>query len=75
MVTMWMKNTLVSLDMIFIRKDGTIARIAANTQIESERIIPSGEAVRAVLEVAAGTAKKYGIAPGDKVGYPIFSGH
>jgi hypothetical protein len=75
MVTMWMKNTLVSLDMIFIRKDGTIARIAANTQIESERIIPSGEAVRAVLEVAAGTAKKYGIAPGDKVGYPIFNGH
>jgi uncharacterized protein len=75
MVTMWMKNTLVSLDMIFIRKDGTIARIAENTEIESERIIPSGEPVRAVLEVAAGTARKYGIAPGDKVGYPIFSGH
>jgi len=74
-VTMWMKNTLVSLDMIFIRHDGTIARIAENTQIESERIIPSGGPVRAVLEVAAGTAKKYGIAPGDKVGYPIFNGH
>ena len=74
-VTMWMKNTLVSLDMIFIRHDGTIARIAENTPIESERIIPSGEPVRAVLEVAAGTAKKYGIAPGDKVGYPIFNGH
>jgi uncharacterized membrane protein (UPF0127 family) len=74
MVTMWMKNTLVSLDMIFIRKDGTIARIAENTEIKSERIIPSGEAVRAVLEVAGGTARKYGIAPGDKVGYPIFGG-
>ena len=74
-VTMWMKNTLVSLDMIFIRHDGTIARIAENTPIESERIIPSGEQVRAVLEVAGGTAKKYGIAPGDKVGYPIFNGH
>ncbi len=74
MVTMWMKNTLVSLDMIFIRRDGTIARIAENTEIKSERIIPSGEPVRAVLEVAAGTAKKYGIAPGDKIGYPLFNG-
>ena len=74
MVTMWMKNTFVSLDMIFIRKDGTIARIAENTPIESERIIPSGEPVRAVLEVVAGTAKRYGIVPGDKVGYPIFDG-
>ncbi|HEY1540868.1 MAG TPA: DUF192 domain-containing protein [Xanthobacteraceae bacterium] len=75
LVTMWMKNTLVSLDMIFIRRDGTIARIAENTEIKSEHIIPSGEQVRAVLEVAGGTAKKYGIAPGDKVGYPIFNGH
>jgi uncharacterized membrane protein (UPF0127 family) len=75
MVTMWMKNTLVSLDMIFIRRDGTIARIAENTEIKSERIIPSGEPVRAVLEVVAGTAKKYGIAPGDKIGYPIFNNH
>ena len=74
-VTMWMKNTLVSLDMIFIRRDGTIARIAESTPTESERIIPSGEPVRAVLEVVAGTARKYGIAPGDKVGYPIFKGN
>jgi len=73
-VTMWMKNTLVSLDMIFIRRDGTIARIAENTNIKSEDIIPSGEQVRAVLEVAAGTAAKYGIAAGDKVGHPIFNG-
>ena len=74
MVSMWMRNTLVSLDMIFIRRDGTIARIAENTEIKSENIISSGEPVRAVLEVVAGTAKKYGIAPGDKVGYPIFNG-
>jgi uncharacterized protein len=66
-VTMWMKNTYVSLDMIFIRNDGRIARIAENTEPESERIIPSGAPVRAVLEVVAGTAKKLGIAPGDKV--------
>ena len=74
MVTMWMKNTYVSLDMIFIKHDGRIARIAENTKVLSEDIIPSGQPVRAVLEVAAGTAKKYGIAPGDKVGHPIFSG-
>jgi len=66
-VTMWMKNTYVSLDMIFIRNDGRIARIAENTEPESERIIPSGAPVRAVLEVVAGTARKLGIAAGDKV--------
>ena len=75
MVTMWMKNTLVSLDMIFIKNDGRIARIADSTKIKSEDIIPSGGPVRAVVEVIAGTAKKYGIAPGDKVAYPqIFGG-
>jgi uncharacterized membrane protein (UPF0127 family) len=74
-VTMWMKNTSVSLDMLFIRGDGRIARIAENTEPESERIIPSGAPVRAVLEVVAGTAKKLGIAPGDKVAYPIFNSH
>ncbi len=74
-VTMWMKNTYVSLDMIFIRDNGTIARIAESTEPLSERIIPSGAPVRAVLEVVAGTAKKYGIAAGDKVAHPIFGSH
>ncbi|HEU5274753.1 MAG TPA: DUF192 domain-containing protein, partial [Xanthobacteraceae bacterium] len=73
-VSMWMKNTYVPLDMIFIRDNGRIARIAENTEVLSERIISSGQPVRAVLEVVAGTARKYGIAPGDKVAYPIFSG-
>lgn len=73
-VSMWMKNTLVSLDMIFIKNDGRIARIAESTKVQSEDIISSGQQVRAVLEVVAGTAKKYGIAPGDKVAYPIFNG-
>jgi uncharacterized protein len=71
-VSMWMRNTYVSLDMIFIRADGRILRIAENTQTESDRIIPSGGPVRAVLEVVAGTAKKFGIAPGDRVASPIF---
>jgi len=74
-VTMWMKNTYVSLDMIFIREDGRIARIAENTEVLSERVIPSGAPVRAVLEVVAGTARKYGIAQGDRVAHPIFTGH
>jgi uncharacterized protein len=71
-VDMWMKNTYVPLDMIFIRSDGGILRIADNTRPLSERLIPSGGPVRAVLEVAGGTARKLGIAPGDRVVSPIF---
>jgi uncharacterized protein len=71
-ISMWMRNTYVSLDMIFIRADGRIQRIAENTETESDRIIPSGGPVRAVLEVVAGTAKKFGIAAGDRVASPIF---
>jgi uncharacterized membrane protein (UPF0127 family) len=72
--TFWMKNTYVSLDMIFIRADGRILRIAENTVPLSEALVPSGGAVRAVLEVVAGTARKLGIAPGDRVAHSIFSG-
>ena len=70
----WMKNTYVPLDMIFIRADGRILRIAENTVPLSETLVPSGGPVLAVLEVVAGTAKKLGIAPGDRVAHPIFSG-
>jgi uncharacterized protein len=70
-VSMWMKNTYVSLDMIFIQSDGRIRRIAENTEKESLKIIPSGGPVRAVLEVAAGTARKLGIEPGDRIASPI----
>src|SRR6266851_795731 len=70
-VTMWMHNTYVSLDMIFIQSDGRIRRIAENTETESDKIISSGGPVRAVLEVVAGTAKKLGIEPGDRVASPI----
>jgi uncharacterized protein len=73
-VTMWMKNTYVSLDMIFIRADGRIARIAENTEPESTRMIPAGAPVRAVLEVVAGTARKLGIRPGDRVASPLLGG-
>jgi uncharacterized protein len=74
-VSMWMKNTYIPLDMIFIRSDGRILRIAENTEPLSTKIIPSGGLAKGVLEVIAGTAKKYGIEPGDRVGHPLFSGH
>jgi uncharacterized membrane protein (UPF0127 family) len=71
-VGMWMRNTYVSLDMIFIRADGTIARIAQDTEPLSERVISSGVPVRAVLEVVAGTSRRLGLAPGDRVAHPMF---
>ena len=71
-VAMWMQNTYLPLDMLFIRADGTIARIAANTEPLSTRTIPSGEPVLAVLELNAGTAAKLGIKPGDRVEHPVF---
>lgn len=71
--TFWMRNTYVPLDMIFIRGDGRIHRIAANTTPLSEALVNSGGPVRAVLEVVAGTARKLGIAPGDRVAHPIFN--
>ena len=71
-VSFWMKNTYIPLDMIFIRGDGRILSIKANATPLSEQIIPSGGPVLAVLEVIGGTARKLGIAPGDRVAHPIF---
>ena len=73
-VSMWMKNTYIPLDMIFIRADGRILRIAENTEPLSTKIISSGGLAKGVLEVIAGTAQKYGIAPGDRVAHPLFNG-
>jgi hypothetical protein len=66
----WMKNTLIPLDIIFIRDDGTIARIEANTVPLSEDPVPSGEPIVLVLELAGGRAAELGIAEGDKVEWP-----
>jgi len=71
-IYMWMKNTYIPLDMLFIRSDGTISRIAAMTTPLSTETISSGEPVRAVVEIAGGSARKLGIAPGDKVAHRIF---
>jgi uncharacterized membrane protein (UPF0127 family) len=63
----WMKNTLIPLDMIFIRADGTIANIAANTVPLSLQPVPSEGEVAAVLEIAGGRSAELGVRPGDKV--------
>jgi uncharacterized membrane protein (UPF0127 family) len=74
-VAFWMQNTYIPLDMIFIRADGRILRIAENTVPISTKQVPSGGPVLAVLEVIAGTVRKLGIAPGDRVAHAIFSRH
>jgi uncharacterized membrane protein (UPF0127 family) len=72
MVGMWMKNTPLSLDMLFIAEDGVIARIARETTPFSAEIISSGRPVRAVLEIRGGRAAELGIAAGDRVVHRIF---
>lgn len=71
-IMMWMKNTPLSLDMLFIKEDGTIARIADNTTPFSTAIISSGEPVSHVLELNAGIARQIGAKPGDRVLHAFF---
>ena len=66
----WMKNTLIPLDMIFIRADGSIARIAAEAVPHSLDPVSSGEPVAAVLEIRGGRAGELGISENDKVIWP-----
>ena len=65
----WMKNTLIPLDMLFIRTDGTIAFIAASTTPYSRDPVSAGVPVAAVLELRGGRATELGIAPGDRVAW------
>jgi uncharacterized protein len=73
-ITMWMKNTFISLDMLFLDSAGTIVHIARNTQPQSLRHISPGRPIRGVLEVNAGTAARLGIKVGDRVLHEIFGG-
>jgi uncharacterized membrane protein (UPF0127 family) len=66
-VIMWMKNTYLPLDMLFIAEDGTVRTIHENAVPLSEAIIDSKEPVAFVLELNAGTVKRLGIRPGDRV--------
>ncbi len=72
-VAMWMKNTYISLDMFFIRADGSIAYVAENTEPKSLRPIGVNEPIKAVLEIGAGGAKRFGIRAGDIVYHRIFN--
>jgi hypothetical protein len=69
---MWMKNTLIPLDMLFIDEVGKIVRIEQRTVPHSLRAIVSGGPVSAVLELNAGTASRLVIEPGDQVRHPAF---
>jgi uncharacterized membrane protein (UPF0127 family) len=71
-LSMWMRNTYIPLDMVFIRADGTVHRIEARTEPFSERIISSGGPVSAVLEIAGGAAERMGLRAGDKVVHASF---
>lgn len=71
-ITMWMRNTFIPLDMIFIRGDGIIHRIATDTEPFSETIIPSQGEATAVLEMKAGSARRLGLKAGDRVEYKHF---
>lgn len=68
----WMENTLSSLDIIFIRADGTIANIAANATPLSRAVILSVGPIVGVLEIGAGEARRLGIVAGQKVSHPMF---
>lgn len=73
-VAMWMKNTYLSLDMLFIDNDGKVINIGRQTEPLSLRAIQSRAPARAVLEIAAGTAARLGLKPGDRVIHGIFEG-
>lgn len=71
-LTMWMRNTYIPLDMVFIRADGVVHRIERRTEPLSDRVISSNGPVTAVLELAGGAAERLGLEPGDHVRHPHF---
>lgn len=72
-VMMWMRNTYIPLDMVFITKDGTVINVAEDTEPLSERTISSAAPAYSVLEVNAGTARRIGLKAGDQVKHDLFS--
>ena len=70
-VAMWMKNTLIPLDMLFIDPDGVVKRVKTNAQPLSLETIPSGAPVKYVLELNGGAAARFGVASGDRLRHPI----
>lgn len=72
-LTMWMRNTYIPLDMLFIRADGVVHRIEENTEPFSETVIASNGPVIAVLELAGGVARELGLKAGDLVEHAVFN--
>jgi hypothetical protein len=72
-VSMWMKNTYISLDMLFVGADGRIERVVENTEPESLKTIESKNPVLAVIELKAGTAARLKIQPGARVIHSVFA--
>jgi uncharacterized membrane protein (UPF0127 family) len=70
--SMWMKNTIASLDMLFVGQDGRVRSIAERTVPQSLAIVSSKAPVRATIELAAGTAERLGIRVGDRVLHKMF---
>lgn len=70
---MWMKNTFISLDMLFINEQGKIIHIHQRAKPESLDAITYAKPVKAVVEIAAGESEKLGILVGDRVVHPLFS--
>lgn len=71
-ISMWMRNTYIPLDILFVDADGTIVRIHENAEPFSLDYIPSGQAVYAVLELAGGATRQRGIQPGDRLRHRYF---
>jgi uncharacterized membrane protein (UPF0127 family) len=71
-ITMWMENTYIPLDMVFVRADGVVHRIEAWTEPFSRALIASRGKVLACLELAGGAAERLGLAPGDRIVHPLF---
>jgi uncharacterized protein len=72
MATMWMRNTLIPLDMLFVDEQGRIVNIHERAVPQSDAIIAAAAPARVVIELNGGTAARLGIKPGDRVLFPIF---
>ena len=73
-ISMWMANTYVPLDMLFLDDGGRVLNVVTDTMPLSRDTIPSGLPAYGVLELPAGAAERYGVEPGDRVVHPRFDG-
>jgi len=73
-VSMWMKNTLIPLDMLYVAHDGRITKITAKAVPMDLTVLPSDGPIRAVVEIGGGEAARQNIKTGDKVLFSVFSG-